>query len=365
MFDFILNAESNIAVLIAGLVVGMVLIIFGGDKFVDSAIWVAVKTKIPQMIIGATIVSIGTTLPELFTSYLAAGAGETSIAVGNVFGSLVSNTALVLGISLAVNPSNIDRKGFTPKYIILIVSVLFLIFFALDSEISIWQSIVLVVLFVGYFAYSIIDAVKKMKAPAKTDLGLKERGVEKDGTIYESEFIAESSQKDTQAEDAEFVKYNSKKSWVMILFFILGAAAIAIGADFLVNSVSGICEKVGVPKDVIALTIVGLGTSLPELVTTITSLKKNSTEIAVGNIIGANIINTTLIVGGSGLIAGGLMIENLTTIMVSVVLLFVVLLVVGVPILVKKRTYRYQGITCLALYGVYLGFLVFQLVAAK
>lgn len=345
MFDFLLNAESNIFLLVGALIVGFVLIIFGGDKFVESAIWIAVKTKIPQMIIGATIVAIGTALPETLTSFMAAGKGETAMAVGNAFGSILCNTALVLSISLIANPSKVDRKEFYPKYIFLVGSVIILLFFSLTGVVEIWQSAIMLVICALYIAYSIIVAIKKMKQPIDTDIAL-----------HPSEY---------QPEVDQYAEYHNKKAWVMILMFFVGAIAIALGADFLVNSVSGICEKVGIPKDIIALTVVAFGTSLPELVTAINSLKKNSAEMAVGNIIGANILNATLIVGGSGLIGGGLVIDDALTMGVTVGITLVVFAVVGIPILTKKRTYKFQGITCLSLYGLYLGFLIFQLVTNK
>jgi cation:H+ antiporter len=338
MFSQFLNADSSIWLLIGGVIVGFILIIFGGDKFVDSAIWMAVKTKIPQMIIGATIVSIGTTLPELFTSFTAAAAGEVAISVGNAFGSILCNTALILAISLIASPTDVNRRQFTPKYIILAVSVLLLLFFSLNGTVAIWQSIIMVAIFLGYMAYNIISAAKQMKL-VKADLG----------------------EECEQSADNELAKYHDKKAWVMITLFVVGAVAIAAGANFLVDSVSGLCAKYGVPTDVIALTVVAFGTSLPELVTALTSLKKNSTEISLGNILGANVLNATIITGGSGIIGGGLIITDVVTMVVTCILIIAVLVVLGVPILLKKRTFRYQGITMMACYLAYLGFLIQQL----
>jgi len=340
MFDGFLNGESNLFLLIGALVVGMVLIIFGGDKFVDSAIWMAVKLKVPQMLIGATLVSIGTTLPELFTSYTASAQGEIDIAVGNAFGSIMCNTSLILALSLTFSPTAVSRKEFTPKFAILVGSVVLLLIFSLNGLISVWQCAVLLAICVGFFVYNVL-AAKKASKRLETD-------------------VSDGSQ--------DYSEYLNKKTWLMILFFVLGAAGIAVGANLLVSSVKGICVKLGVSEAVIALTVVALGTSLPELVTTLTSLKKNSTEISLGNVIGANILNATLITGGSGLISGkGLVIaeSEFWTTVVTVVFIIVVLAVVGVPVLFKKRTYRFQGIACLVIYAGYVGFLIYQLVAAK
>ncbi len=348
MFDAFINSDSNIFLLIGALIVGFVLIIFGGDKFVDSAIWMAVKTKIPQMLIGATLVSIGTTLPELFTSYTAAAQGQSAMAVGNALGSIMCNTSLILAITLAANPSPVGRRQFVPKFAILAVTVVMLFIFALSGEVNVWQSAVLTAVCAGYFAYNIISAVRQSKQPAG-------------GVLTEDSAQSASDSKD------EYAEYHKKKTWVMILFFVLGAAGIAVGAQLMVASVSGICAKAGVSEGVISLTVVALGTSLPELVTALTSLKKNSAEISMGNILGANILNATLITGGSGLIAGGLKVsaDDMLSVIVTVAAIMALLILIGVPVIAKKKTYRFQGITMLGIYAAYVGFLVYRLIVTK
>lgn len=343
MFDSFLNAESNIFLLIGALIVGFVIIIWGGDKFVDSAIWIAVKTKMPKMLIGATLVSIGTTLPELFTSYTAAAGGSSAIAIGNSLGSIMCNTALILSLTLIFASGVVNVKQFLPKMIILVVSVVLTLIFALTSYVSLWQCIVLFVIGIIYFAYNIIDAVRDSKKPTgDIDIDV-----------------------DSTAEDDEYEQYSAKKPWLMIAFFVLGAASIAIGANLMVSSVSGMCSQLGMNESVIALTVVAIGTSLPELVTTLTSLKKSSADLSIGNVLGANVLNATFVVGGSGLFAGGLTLESgtyLTTI-VSIVLILAVLAILSVPILVKKRTFRWQGIACASLYVGYTIFLISQVKA--
>ncbi len=343
MFDSFLNADSNIFLLIGALIVGFVVIIWGGDKFVDSAIWIAVKTKMPKMLIGATLVSIGTTLPELFTSYTAAAGGSSAIAIGNSLGSIMCNTALILSLTLIFASGAVNIKQFLPKVIILTLSVVLTLIFSIAGYVSLWQCIVLFAIGIIYFAYNIVDAVRDSKKPT--------------GDI--------NVDVDTSAEDDEYEQYSSKKPWLMILFFVLGAAGIAIGANLMVSSVSGMCAQLGMNESVIALTVVAIGTSLPELVTTLTSLKKSSADLSIGNVLGANVLNATFVVGGSGLFAGGLTLESgtyLTTI-VSMGLILVVLAVLSLPILIKKRTFRWQGIVCASLYVGYTIFLITQVKA--
>ncbi len=343
MFDSFLNASSNIFLLIGALIVGFVIIIWGGDKFVDSAIWIAVKTKMPKMLIGATLVSIGTTLPEMFASFTAAAGGSTAIAIGNSIGSIICNTAMILSITLIFASGAVSIKQFLPKMIMLVAAVVFTLIFAISGYVSMWQCIVLLTIGVVYFAYNIVGAVRDSQKPTgNIDVDV-----------------------DTSAEDDEYEQYSGKKSWLMILLFVLGAAGIAIGANLMVSSVSGLCSQLGMSESVIALTVVAIGTSLPELVTTLTSLKKSSADLSIGNVLGADVINATLIVGGSGMFTNGLALETGTylTTMVSIALILVVMAVLSLPVLIKKRTYRWQGIVCVAMYIAYTIFLISQVKA--
>ncbi|MBE5757202.1 MAG: calcium/sodium antiporter [Clostridiales bacterium] len=331
MFDFF-NVNSNIFLLIAVVVVAFLLIIYGGNFFVDSAIWMAKVTHIPQIIIGATIVSIGTTLPEIFTSYMAAGIGQTTMAVGNATGSILCNFALVFGLTLIAFTVLVNKKEFLQKFIILLVSVILLIVFSLDKKIALFEGLILTAIFVVFMTLNIISAVKEMKA----NKGLIE----------------------------EDTSYKDKKAWVMILLFVVGAVGIAFGANLMIDSVSAIAEKAGISEQVISLTVVALGTSLPELITTITSIIKKNSDISLGNILGANILNATLITGGSVLIANGIDVPptDMVSLMVSFGIIFALIAVLSIPIILKSRTFKWQGIVFESLYVCYLAFLILQLV---
>lgn len=334
MFDFF-NVNSNTILLLAVVIVAFVLIIYGGNFFVDSAIWMAKVTHIPSMIIGATIVSIGTTLPEVFTSFMAAGMGQTTMSVGNALGSILCNFALIFGITLCAYSTFVDKSQFIQKFVILSFSIVLLIVFALDSNIALWEGIILFAIFALFMTLNIVDAVKKMK-----------NGEDK-----------------TEIEDDED-DYKSKKPFVMIALFFVGAAGIAFGANLMIDSVSALALQAGISEQVISLTVVALGTSLPELVTTITSIKKNNTEISMGNILGANVLNSTLILGGSTLIAGGIAIpaNDMVSLMVSFGIIASLIAVLAIPVLTKSKTFKWQGIVFESLYVLYLLFLVLQLV---
>ncbi|MEG1706908.1 MAG: hypothetical protein RR291_05390, partial [Clostridia bacterium] len=212
--------------------------------------------------------------------------------------------------------------------------------------INIWQSVVLVALFVIYMTYNVVSAIKEMKANKRLEL------------------LPVDVQKEELSKEHQFDAYLEKKSWLMIALFFVGAAAIAVGANLMVSTVSGICGKLNISEQIVSLTVVALGTSLPELVTALTSLKKNSTAISMGNVIGANILNGTIITGGSGLIAGGIIIleQDFASLMVTIAGVAVIMLIVCLPILFKQKTYRWQGISCLAIYGAYLAYSIASVV---
>lgn len=311
--------------LVLALIAGFLLIIYGGDAFVDSAIQLARITKIPPMVIGATVVSVGTTLPELCVSLIAAGEGQTATAIGNAAGSPLCNTALILALILAFATATISRRQIVPKICILFASLIAIVLFCLDKKIGLIEAIILLAIFVGYFVYCIVDAVRH---PAKE------------------------------------LDKPTKKLWLIIVLLVVGAIGIAIGANLLVDSVSGIAGKMGVSEQIISLTVVALGTSLPELVTAITSLKKSNPELSMGNIVGANIINLTLVMGLSSIIAHGIDVSgDFVTLIVSLLIVIVSLVIVAVPVFVKGRTYRFQGISLLAIYTAYLGYMIISAVA--
>lgn len=333
MFDFIPTDFFLLAF-------GLILLIKGGDWFVDSASSIAKKFKLPELLIGATVVSIGTTLPEVMTSAMGAMNGSGEIAYGNAIGSIICNTALILAISLVVSPSKIDRKT-------LIFPACFFFgtaaFYAVNAYVfggfERWSGIVLLL---GFVAFMVINVINMFKNPDETQGELS---------------VCEIKEQEEQPEAKGIVKD--------ILVLIGGAVVIALGAHLLVNSATAIAESFNIPESVIALTVVAVGTSLPELVTAITSLVKGHGALSLGNIIGANIFNLVLVSGVSVVISpftvpiSSTLFGQNASLVLDIPMVFAVMGLVIIPALLKGKLYRWQGILLLALYSM---FLVMQVV---
>lgn len=324
-------------------VIGLIMIIKGGDWFVDGAIWIAKKTGIPSLIIGATVVSIGTTIPEICVSTIAIIKGLNnaalqtefnSMAVGNAVGSMMCNVALILAIVLCIRPPEAEKHGFRSKAIYLVVVTALLVVFSLtESAIVLWEGIVLLVLFAGFIAMNIIEALQMAK-----------KGV-------------------INAEEEKEEEVEEQKPYKMILMLIGGAACIGLGANYLVDKGQFLAEAMGIPTQIVAITFVAIGTSLPELVTSITALKKKDANIGLGNIIGANVINGTLLLGLASVISGkGLPIDYVTR-TVAVAVLMAITLVLVIPPFIKQKTYRWQGIAMLCLYFGFMAYNIYYVVS--
>lgn len=295
---------------------GLIIICVGGDKFVDNAVIVAKRLGMSEIMVGATIVSIGTTLPEVLVSTTAAFDGSAAICAGNAYGSIICNTALIAGISQLCRPSKgVDKKSFNWN-----VSLFFLF------------SIILFV--IQYFT-------GRISRPA--------------GFLLLAGFVLYSvgCVKVTGTNSAELsaAEGDTKPLSTALILMLIFAAALFVGAKLLVNNGIIIAQALGVPERVIAVTFIALGTSLPELVTTITSLSKGYASLGLGNILGANLLNLLLVIGIPGAIVG-LPIEQYTT-FVDVPMSIAVMLVLTVPFMLKKRGYRLQGLTLLVLYAEY------------
>ena len=309
---------------------GLVLLIKGGDWFVDGATGVARRFKLPDIIVGATVVSIGTTLPEVMVSATGALQGLGSMAYGNAIGSIICNTALIAAISVACNPGPVSIKTMKMPVIFFFASAALYCVAAYGlGEFPRWLGIVML----GIFAvYMFITVRQGMKNPD-------EAGEEE------------------EAKERPF--------WLELLLLIGGAAVIAVGADLLVDNGTFIAKELGVPETVIALTFVALGTSLPELVTTITSLRKGHASLGIGNVIGANIFNLVLVSGVSVTLApftvpvGKLLFGINSSLVLDIPLMLAVMALLCVPALMKKKLSRWQGVTLLCIYA---AFCVFQFV---
>lgn len=324
-------------------IVGLILLIKGGDWFVDGAVGIAHRFNMPEILIGATVVSIGTTLPEVMVSAGSAVKGIGSMAYGNALGSIICNTALIAAITIAVKPSDVDRKSMKTPVIFFTLAALVYVFISyFTGSFSRISGILLLILFVVYMIIAVKQALSITKNP-------------------------KSEVSDTESENNDNKEESKKESSVLkfLVLLVVGAALIAVGADLLVDNGTIIAERLGVPSTVIALTFVALGTSLPELVTAITSLIKGSGALSLGNIIGANMFNLVLVSGLSislapfdvpcdkliGGINSSLVIDIPVMILVSCILI--------IPALIRGKMARIQGILMLAIYA---AFCIFQFV---
>ena len=319
----ILPTTSNIWLAIILLVVGIVLIIKGGDFFVDAAVWVAEVLKMPKFLIGATIVSIATTLPEMIVSIIAVSGGNYAISIGNAVGSVTANTGLILAISAIFVGGVIERRDFGIKSILIISATLIIFIFGLTGVFGYLPSILLIVILIYYMYETAVSAKKSFKA-------------------------TEDSTK-TQKE-----KVSLKNVIINILKFVLGAAGIVLGADLLIENAKLLASAIGVSDGIIAITIVAIGTSLPELITTITSITKKQGELGVGNIIGANIIDLVLILPICSLISRGQLIIEPQSMFLDAPACLLISLVAVIPTLINKKFTKVQGFIMLALYITYL-----------
>ena len=306
--------------------VGLVLLIKGGDWFVDGATALARRFNLPDIIVGATVVSIGTTLPEVMVSVTGAMQGQGAMAYGNAIGSIICNTSLIAAISVACNPGPVNVKTMKMPVIFFFSSAaLYCMAAYVLGEFPQWLGFVLLAIFV---VYMLITVRQGLKNPSEAHEDEEEGG-------------------------------KPKQLWQELLLLVGGAAVIAVGADLLVDNGTFIAQERGVPETVIALTFVALGTSLPELVTTITSLRKGHASLGIGNVIGANIFNLVLVSGASVALApfkvpvGKLLMGQNASLVLDIPVMLGVMLLLTVPALTTKKLHRWQGIALLCIYAAF------------
>ena len=304
-------------------VVGLVLIIKGGDWFVDSAVFIANLTGIPKFIIGATIVSVATTLPELTVSVTGVIDGELDLAVGNAVGSVTANIGLIMGISLVCIPAVIKRSQFWLKGTLMSAAALLLWILCKDGTLHMMPSFALFALLAVYVWDNIRDA--------KNDIGSDEREI-----------------------------VDKKDLPKQLVMFIIGIAAIVCGSKLLIEYGSELALLLGVPSAIIGVTMVAIGTSLPELITTLTAIRKRESSMSIGNIIGANIIDLALILPICSVVSDGKLTIGEQSYALDMPMCFAMTLIAVLPPLIKGKLYRWQGILILALYAVYVVILVTQ-----
>ncbi len=355
------------------LALGIILVVKGGDWFVDAASWIAEVSGIPTFIIGATIVSVATTLPEILVSSIAAAQGSAGLAIGNAVGSVNCNIALILAISLLFIPSKFKRKDYAAKMALLLVaiSVLWAVSATADKVVNWWEAIIVLAIFLAFMVENLLSAKKHA-----SQLAL-ETPVEKPDSVQvaNSVFANGNGALSYYAEAQQRKKLTIKRTGMVIekadigkniLKFIIGAGCIVLGAQLMCDNGSELARIASVPEDIIGVTILAVGTSLPELVTTITSIIKKKADLSVGNIIGANVIDISLILPLCAFISAGKFGTTLPISAQSAVIDFPFCLAVAavalIPALIAGRFKRWQGGALLAGYVAYITLLVLNTV---
>ena len=313
---------SNLVSVLLLFTAGLVLIIKGGDLFVDAATWIAEASGIPKFIIGATVVSFATTLPEMLVSVFAALEGNADIAVGNAVVSVTANTGLIMCLSLVCMNCAMTRKQFGMKAGILLATIVVLFGFTRDGQLSVFESAVILVFFAIFLAENLIAGRREQEN--------------------------EASESDARA------KIDAKSMAINIAKFVFGAAAIVLGAQLLIDNGSALARMLNVPDSIIAATMIAIGTSLPELVTTITAIRKKQSSLSVGNIIGANIMDLTLIMPLCALIQGKSMIVERQGMLLDIPACLVISAAALITALISGKFKRWIGYLIGGLYIVYL-----------
>ena len=284
---------------------GLVLTVKGGDLFVDAACWMAAASGMPQFLIGATVVSLATTLPELLVSTMAAAQGQADLAIGNAMGSVTANTGLILALAMVFLPGRVRRRDCTAKALLLLAAILCLWLACRDGQLT----------GPGCLPLAVLLALA----------------------------VAESIHAGRTSRDAAGHLFG----------FALGLCGILAGARLLVNSAQALARGLGLPESLIAVTIVAIGTSLPELVTTLTAIFKKQSSLSAGNILGANLIDIALILPVCRLVNGGPLPMGAQTLTLDFPFCLGINLLALRPMLFTGRFARWQGAACLAAYAAY------------
>lgn len=311
-------------------VIGFILITKGADIFINCTVEIGKKTNVSELVLGATIVSFATTLPELTVSLCASINNQTTMSLGNAVGSIICNTGLILGLVAFISPFKVDRKMFLSKSTLLLISILGLVIVGIDGTVNEKDSIVLLII-LAIFMYTNYKSVTSEKVSKRSAVNLQEK-------------------KNTDTKVGELLK--------IICLFLLGLVMMVAGSRLLVDNGSKLAEFIGIPQGIISLTIIALGTSLPELVSSLTAIRKKHHAISVGNVLGANILNITSVIALSSIPNDiPILSQNVN---IDYPFMIALILVLIIPTVKKNKLYRFQGLMLLLLYGAYITTLYFM-----
>ena len=305
------------------IVLGIVLVIWGADRMTDGSVAIAQRLKIPQIVIGLTIVAMGTSMPELCISMVSALKGTPDLAVGNVVGSNIFNTMLIVGVAAMVAPMTILRSTVKKDIPWAVFGSVALMLMCLDNDISRIDAIILFAAFTIFMFLTLKSAKKK--------------------------------QADPSSNTEEEVKSHSILQATTLV--IVGLACLIFGSNIFVDAATKVAQSLGVSEAIIGLTIVAGGTSLPELATSVVAARKGQSAIAIGNVIGSNVMNILLIIGATGLICpmhiSGITPIDLGTMTISIFLLWLFSFT-------RFKVERWEGAVLTILFGIYLSWLIYQ-----
>ncbi len=308
---------------------GLALVVKGGGFFVAAAIRLAEFLRLPRVVVGSTLVSLATTTPELVVSVTAGLHGESGLAIGNAVGSCVCNLGLILGVTGMLATVHVRFRTLLLPFSVMLGLGLVLVLMTMDHALSRGEGLVLVAVGVGYFIIDFWRHWQDRGGPA----GAEATEIEEDRTVARWGWVRTPAGASVQ--------------------FLFGAAIVVAGSRLLVDGASGVALRLGIPALVVGLTVVAVGTSLPELVTAITSSRRAVGDLAVGNVLGANIANLSIIVGTAAAIqAVGL--DRMTQLISFPAMIAV--MVALLPLLLSKRGLgRPHGLALLGMYAAYLG----------
>lgn len=296
---------------------GLILTVKGGDYFVDAASWMAEVSGIPKFIVGATIVSIATTMPEMIVSVMAALDGKVEMGIGNAVGSVIANTALIMGIAIFCLPFAINRKQYIFKMYLLLAAAAVLPLLCRGGALTPLGASAMLLIFIIFILENVHSAKEQKSTETRATVSK---------TMLTSNLVK----------------------------FALGTVGIILGARLMVDNGSSLARIMGVPESVIGLTIIAIGTSLPELVTMIVSVRKRQVALSVGNIIGANIIDLASILPVCAFVSGGSLPVAASSLFIDMPVCLLVISVVMLPTLLTGRFQRWQGAASVLLYLTYI-----------
>lgn len=323
------------------LVVGMILLIKGADFFVSGASAIAKKCKVPSLFIGLTIVALGTSLPELSVSITSAISNSIDMSVGNIVGSNLFNMLLIIGVVALFSPLKMSSssKKIDLPFLVAITGALLL--FSLDqilngtlsNVLSRTESILFLILLVLYLYILISNAKRDRKQ------------IEQEQNLLQN------------SNESENKEIKELKVWQIILYVTLGLAAVVFGGECVSSTAQFLAIKMGMSEALVGLTIVALGTSLPELATSVVAVKKGENDLALGNVIGSNIVNISLILGSVGVIAQAPISSIIVT---DIAILFVATIIFTVMCARKSNVSKKEGSVLLLMYLAYLAFAIIR-----